>query len=269
MDQVKIGKFIAEMRREAGLTQDELGEKLLIKGQSVSKWERGINLPDVSILLALSEILHISVSEILNGEKNTNQNEIKEKSGKMSSILMKYLKKRQTKSLIRRLIIACTVGIFVFLLLLLYSVNNFNKFSIYSLGCGDDALTVRGIIVFNPSKNFIRVSGMEFYDLYTNTDSELKAKNLLVTIRANDKIILEYGIQGDEEGSLNSIDEILDLIFVNNVEPIKKNDYSLLKSDISNLFVSLSYIDSDDEEHILEYKLDAIEEFSNNKLFYK
>ncbi len=64
MDQVKIGKFIAEMRKSVGLTQDELGERLFIKGQSVSKWERGLNLPDTSILLELSEILNVSVTEI-------------------------------------------------------------------------------------------------------------------------------------------------------------------------------------------------------------
>ena len=70
MDQIKMGKFISELRKEKGLTQKDIGDKLNITDNSVSKWERGINAPDIYYLGPLSEILGVSVKELLNGEKN-------------------------------------------------------------------------------------------------------------------------------------------------------------------------------------------------------
>ena len=62
MNQIKIGKFIAECRKEKGLTQAQLSEKLYITDKAVSKWERGIAMPDSSIMLELCDILGISVN---------------------------------------------------------------------------------------------------------------------------------------------------------------------------------------------------------------
>ena len=69
MNQEKIGKFIAELRKQKKLTQEQLAEKLGITKNAVSKWERWLGLMDLSLLKPLSEILGVSVTEILNGEK--------------------------------------------------------------------------------------------------------------------------------------------------------------------------------------------------------
>jgi transcriptional regulator with XRE-family HTH domain/predicted RNA-binding Zn-ribbon protein involved in translation (DUF1610 family) len=71
MDQIKIGKFIASLRKEKGLTQMMLADRLGISDKTVSKWERGAGLPDVSLMLPLCETLEISVNELLTGEKLT------------------------------------------------------------------------------------------------------------------------------------------------------------------------------------------------------
>ena len=68
MDQIKIGKFIAERRKSAGLTQMQLAEKLNITDRAVSKWETGRAMPDSSIMLGLCDILKISVNDLLCGE---------------------------------------------------------------------------------------------------------------------------------------------------------------------------------------------------------
>jgi transcriptional regulator with XRE-family HTH domain len=68
MDQEKIGKFIAERRKAAGLTQAQLAEQLNITDRAVSKWERGKALPDSSIMLALCGMLGITVNDLLSGE---------------------------------------------------------------------------------------------------------------------------------------------------------------------------------------------------------
>lgn len=69
MNQIKIGKFIAECRRKKNLTQAQLAEKLNITDRAVSKWETGKSMPDSSIMLELSEILGITVNELLSGEE--------------------------------------------------------------------------------------------------------------------------------------------------------------------------------------------------------
>ena len=68
MDQIKIGKFIAECRKSENLTQAQLAEKLNITDRAVSKWETGRSLPDSSIMLELCSILKISVNDLLSGE---------------------------------------------------------------------------------------------------------------------------------------------------------------------------------------------------------
>ena len=85
MDLIKIGKYIAFKRKEQGLTQKQLAEKLNMSDKSVSKWERGICLPDVTVYLELCKILGISINEFLAGE----------------DILKKQLNKKQKKILFR------------------------------------------------------------------------------------------------------------------------------------------------------------------------
>ena len=74
MDQVKIGKFIAERRKGANLTQMQLAEKLGITDRAVSKWETGKAMPDSALMLELCSILKITVNDLLNGEKISMEN---------------------------------------------------------------------------------------------------------------------------------------------------------------------------------------------------
>ena len=74
MNQIKIGKFIAERRKNTNLTQMQLAEKLGITDKAVSKWERGVAMPDSSIMLELCDILRISVNELLSGERINMEN---------------------------------------------------------------------------------------------------------------------------------------------------------------------------------------------------
>ena len=81
MDQIKIGKFIAERRKKNNLTQMQLAEKLNITDRAISKWENGKAMPDSGVMLELCNELKISVNELLSGEmiEMNNYNEIVEK----------------------------------------------------------------------------------------------------------------------------------------------------------------------------------------------
>ena len=78
MDQVKIGKFLRELRKEKGLTQEQLAEKLNVSNRSISRYETGNNMPDISLLIEIADIFEVSIPEIINGErKNENMNQEK------------------------------------------------------------------------------------------------------------------------------------------------------------------------------------------------
>ena len=79
MDLNKISNFIKIKRKELGITQDELAEKLFVTEKAISRWETGRGTPDISLLLPLSKELNIDVSELLNGEENKkNKNEVEQ-----------------------------------------------------------------------------------------------------------------------------------------------------------------------------------------------
>lgn len=69
MDQVKVGKFIAQLRKEQGFTQEELGRKVGVTNKTVSRWENGNYMPDIELLIPLGKALGVSVNELLAGER--------------------------------------------------------------------------------------------------------------------------------------------------------------------------------------------------------
>ena len=91
MDQIKIGKFIAECRKKSNLTQMQLAEKLNITDRAVSKWETGKAMPDSSIMLQLCDVLKITVNDLLCGEVVTMDNYSKE----LENNLLEMVKQKQ------------------------------------------------------------------------------------------------------------------------------------------------------------------------------
>ncbi|MBR5529405.1 MAG: helix-turn-helix domain-containing protein [Oscillospiraceae bacterium] len=87
MDQVKIGKFIADCRKKANLTQMQLAEKLGITDRAISKWETGKSLPDSSLMLSLCDILGITVNDLLSGEVIEMDNYNKELENKLLELV--------------------------------------------------------------------------------------------------------------------------------------------------------------------------------------
>ena len=93
MNQVKIGKFIAQRRKEKNLTQAQLAEKLNITDRAVSKWETGKGMPDSSIMLDLCSVLDVSVNELLSGEMI----EMKEYNNKSEELLLKMTQEKEKR----------------------------------------------------------------------------------------------------------------------------------------------------------------------------
>lgn len=120
MDLIKIGKFISTKRKEKNLTQEELAEKLLITDRAVSKWERGLSLPDADKMLDLCNILDINVNELLIGEEN-----MKDEKKKTDELLLELAKQDELKN--KRLItdmwvLTTTAFVFYIALIIISSI---------------------------------------------------------------------------------------------------------------------------------------------------
>lgn len=71
MDQVRIGNFLKRLRKEKGITQEQMAEALNVSGRTVSRWENGSNMPDISLLVDIAEFYDVSIPEIISGERKS------------------------------------------------------------------------------------------------------------------------------------------------------------------------------------------------------
>ena len=116
MDQIKIGKFIAECRKKNNLTQMQLAEKLNITDRAISKWENGKGMPDSSIMLDLCNELKISVNELLSGEVL----EMNNYNAKLEQNLIEMVKQKEQsdKKMLRLEIVVGYISSITFLILI-------------------------------------------------------------------------------------------------------------------------------------------------------
>ncbi len=125
MDQIKIGKFIAECRKNKSMTQVELAEKLNVTDKAISKWENGRGTPDSSIMLKLCTELDISVNELLNGEM-INMNDYNQNAEK-KLLEFKKIDENKNKKLLYSSIIILLLFLFVIIMGLYMSIKQISK----------------------------------------------------------------------------------------------------------------------------------------------
>ena len=158
MDQIRIGEFLKELRKEKGLTQEQLAEKFNVSRRSVSRWETGSNLPDLSILVELAEFYDVDIKEIIDGARKSEMmnEEVKEVAFKMAD----YAVEQKSRFLIwiRRISL---VG--VVLMAVILGLQTFN----YEAGTGTFLCYVFSVLAFVV---------MVILSLYTNGLLEEDAK---------------------------------------------------------------------------------------------
>lgn len=146
MNQIKIGRFIMELRKRKNLTQRQLAEKLNISDKTVSKWECGKGMPEVSLMLPLCEVLEINVNELLSGERISENNYHR----KAEENMMNLIKEKQENK--RKLIIS-VITAFMGVSMLVVSViiagyetglSDFSKIFLIVFGI---VMTVLGIVI--------------------------------------------------------------------------------------------------------------------------
>ncbi len=149
MDLKKTGLFISRMRKEKSMTQKEMAERLSVTDKAVSRWETGKGFPDVSILKNLSEVLGVSITEIVNGEKAEHEN-IGEKSDNAVIAALSYSKNMSRKAIGTLLL---TLGLCLAVFPVLFAGRS--GFSILSLlGI---AAAITAIVMLSYKKPFLRM----------------------------------------------------------------------------------------------------------------
>ena len=132
MDQIKIGVFLKELRRAKGLTQEQLAEVLNVSSRTVSRWETGSNMPDISMLVEIAVFYDVSIPEIVQGERKS---ETMDKETRETAVAMAKYSQNEVKMGKQKLvgILMSAFGIFVIVSALSIFPNDSSWGSIYSI----------------------------------------------------------------------------------------------------------------------------------------
>jgi transcriptional regulator with XRE-family HTH domain len=142
MDQIKVGAFLKDLRKEKGITQEQLAEKLGVSGRTISRWETGKNMPDISLLVEIAEFFDVSIPEIIKGERKSEnmKNETKEVAETMSDYA-KAEKEQLIKSF-RNMSIIGLVALLVYMVMRETGVYDRNIFLQYTYGISESLIYV-------------------------------------------------------------------------------------------------------------------------------
>lgn len=206
MDAIKVGNFIRELRKKNGLTQKAFGEKYNVTYQAVSKWERGINMPDVSLLREISKDFNVSIESILDGEIKDEKKKDKPKKEKV-----------KTERLIYPYVFGVIAIVFIALLVILLFMNNNQKesFTFKTLSTTCEEFKVTGAIAYDNKKSSINISSID----YCGGDDNTTYDNLTCELYEEEGKSKTLISKCNKEGSNEKLEEYLEKV------EIKVDDY--------------------------------------------
>lgn len=242
MDTKEIGKFIAELRKELNLTQQQLGDKIHIGREAVSKWERGLTIPDPSSLMILSMMFNVSVNELLTGERinPTNLEEINKAPIKIMTESEKRIRKL-------KIILGLVISLSIISFLVYYFVYNFNSFKAYVLsGSSKNFAMDQGLIVTSKNKSYMKFGEIRSHD------------NIPI-----DRVELYYKEDNKVETLLRT--ERLDTILVDLKGYRAFMDFSEMGETLTHLYIDIYYGD----EQVDTIRVIASLDYKNDNLFPK
>lgn len=266
MDLKKVGRFIAQKRKEKDYTQDQLGEMLGISSNTLSKWERGVNAPDISLLSNISKILDVSLEELLSGERiNEDKKDSTDSSEGIISGMKFYTKQTKNKYLKYS---AYSIILILFVFSFLFMITNYNQFKIFGITSKNSKTYVDGQIVFNQERNIIIINNIDLKDNNIATDKEERIQYLKVSLKSNNKIIFssEKVIEG-ENNRINSY--LLNNTFFADEDVNSKEEVLVKDVDINKLEIVIEYVDIDNENKTIKIPLAVkkrIFKYKNNLL---
>lgn len=242
MDLNKIGRFIFNLRKEKGLSQNGLADLIPVTRQAVSTWELGKSLPDSQTLKILSEIFDVTIDEILAGERSAPEEGKSDKKRDITlNLVDEYNSKKRT---IKRITVTFTILIMTMLLIFLgyYFISSYNSIKVYKVrGESSNFVTNNGIIISTKKKIYIRtgelVNKNENYKINKVKLYFKDRENISKVIYKDNKtdILITFRYGYNEKFSNNELKYLIDQLYLeveyeNEVEVLKLN----VKQDFSN-----------------------------------
>lgn len=245
LDPVKTGKFIEELRKSNNLTQGEFGEKLYVTRKAVSKWETGRSVPSIDMIKKISEIFDVSIDEIISGEMKTKRDEKEKKKNKRNY----------------RLIIQ-SIFIVLFVILLIYFVNNYGKVHIYEMY--SDECRISGMYIVTSERRTFALNGI-FVD--NSKIDEIMGTDFGFRIESGDKYI--FGRENKSEfGEISSIIKLKD--YIEDIQVLLENDIPKIeKPENATYTLTIEYTDQDSNKQRYTVHFKMWEQYANDRFFYE
>ena len=265
MDLNKISNFIVYLRKEKKLTQFQLAEKLGVSDKTVSKWERGICLPESATVEKLIKFFNISLMEFYAGERNKRlTDEIANETTKNAVELSKKNENKKFKKLLYFVVISFVVIMFVVSLLFMY--NTYNKYHVYNISSSNKEFIGKGNIILAGDKSIITLMNLSLIneEIYNKEayafEYSITLGNVLL-YKFGDIYLLEKNNNSNKVKIGKCIEDIN--IYLNyDLSDMTKKDML----DKTNLTLKLKYINNKFEVDEYEMNFNILKSFSNNKI---
>lgn len=227
MNQEKIGKLIAKLRKEKGLTQRELGEMVGVGYRAVSKWETGLTMPDISIINELSTILGISSDELLKGEQCSKENLAEEP----------IVTKNETS---KKKLVLLLISVLLITVISLLIINNREKPQEYIIKSQEpNDYTVEGLLIIEKKNIIIRINKIQFqnYDFY-----QTPIVNYNYSVTLDNTFMFGYG-GTDEYNNIDGFSTINSFFKKFKINYIDNEQKSIKKLNKKELNINFYFID--------------------------
>lgn len=269
-----IGDFIAKSRKAEGLTQAQLAEKVGVSDKAVSKWERGICMPEPASLKNVAEVLRVSVLELLNGYRfkdnkvNANEEAIIVSTTQESIKLYNNEIKMRSKKI--ALIIIIPLLLILSALASLFMFNNYGQCSMYDLLPKDNNIVADGHITITNEKRILLLTNILILD---ELNVMVKGFAFESELLLDDTLLYRNGNVGlyeySKKDKLSELSNYVDSITIYLSENNGQYEYLDDLNSSSTFILNLKYMDEVLEEKTLTFEFELSQVFSNNKIFYK
>lgn len=277
MNQKNIAEFIAYLRKRKNLTQQQLADMIPISRQAVSKWERGVTIPDPDTLLRLSDIFGVTINEMLTGKENITEVE------KDKLTLNLYTEKTKKSKIIKIMIIILLIMLVIFLSY--YFVNSYRSVEVYTIYAQNDNLYISNGMLFKTREkiyfslgDIVSTEGnISSLELYYYDDKEQK---IVMVQSTKDSIVFSDEDGYNEYFDFDNFKHILNFMYLivtfenENVEEVKlefDKDYindDIFFSEEENIIIEDIEFEKAEDEEVIQ-KIKGVSIYNEEEGFYE
>mgnify|MGYP004526858957 FL=1 len=260
MNKNEFGNFLAKLRNENKLTQEQLGEKLNVGSKTISKWECGISSPDLNTLCELAKIYNLSLYELINCERIKNP------------LLSKYdikkiLNKKSIKNILMKkavLVIICFFLLTAVLFCINYTIKNYGRIEVYELVSDSKNYYVEGHLTRTQDDYYLSISKVETLDNSTLDDNEKYKELTFGILEDKDDDNLK-----NAQNSNNQVVEYFDrgITFENVIDKVVLHiDSKIENIHSSNLILYIKCVDEHNNEKKIEINMHLKRRYTNSQI---